>query len=744
MDFLNKARRKVEAAVVEIQAKSGQPSQPLHPPAAHAGHQRQENGNHAPSTQVQQHSTSFTTPELQQPQQYYAPSQPQQPHQTTLPLRPLPPPQNPQLSSSLGENQSAATAGIIQSTALSCLSTEGVRTTSIQFYVPLTGEDFSACHNCYRKYIEPYPSLASNFAPYEGSENVFICDLSFGRVQQVVLQHCVPYGSIEAIRNFVKMMPTFSPCSGDVISSGGPMWMARDAVIPDIAVCETCFELYFRLTEFEQHFERKVFSETRQWSCDIAMPFFKRLLRSELEKSPSDFSTFAEEANARFNLPPCAGYGKAIELHPAWNGCLVMIPREKKSGRICLACYSDYLELTQLTDEWQVVELVGDDIGKVTCDLAGEYSRVAMGVAIKRGDTDLWRNVVSLDGNLSPCCGNMGVDEAEIAKETQEKGEIAQWYHSINSPQVWSCPRCYWLTIQLFGASHLYTPLRRPLVPGTVRQCSWIHSSSPDESSMDSADNFENSTAWRGRQLRTGLTYGYETGNWTQLQIATTSVGKEPPACGGNARGFTLSSGRKWYGRKRVDATNNDDATIVMCEECFVRTVKGRGAEALFNTDLTEVAYHDGGVDGFICQPYSNRARAYVRAAAESGDLPTFARYWNNREALAARRNKWMPIMQEQLQRQNHQFALHNEQTNAQIYQNGLQMVLKVNAMGNALSQKSSAHMVEAVTGETGYRWGNSTVRALPHYFGIPHRLIFTDWDRLYDQRKCRRGAGMV
>lgn len=586
---------------------------------------------------------------------------------------------------------------LVRGLKLKCLATEGVRTISTKFHVPKTGEDFSVCDNCYRTYLAPYQGVASSFSPYKGPENVFMCDLSFQRVQQIMLKQCVPYSTIDPIRDFVKTFATLTACDGSPISSAGPMWITRNAVIPDMAICTTCFELYIRLTPFEGYFESVVYPETRDWSCDIVLPYFKRLLRSELDKTPPSFAQFAEEANSRLKLPACSGYGKPVAIIPDLNQHVFM-QAKGKTGRCCLACYSDILELTPLADEWEPVRAVGEDVAKVTCDLAGVYSKSAMSVAIKRVDTELWRTCVGLDGKLSPCYGKKGMDEADIVKEMKEKGEIAQWYQCTESPIVLACPRCYWLFIKLFGGNHLYSPMKGALSPGNIRQCSWVHSNTPDEASTNTADAFEDSTTWRGRRLRTALDYGHQTSDWSQLSTVAASIASEPRPCAGNTRGFTKDSGRKWYGRIRANTTDNNDATLIMCEECFVRTVKGRPHQALFNADLTEAAYRDN-AKGVICQPYSNRARGYVQAAADSGDLATFAQYWNNREALAARRMKWEPI----LMQQNIKMAMYNQQTS-------MAMAMKGNAMQNALSRIGSAGVVEAVSGDTGERWGNSQV----------------------------------
>lgn len=577
---------------------------------------------------------------------------------------------------------------------LSCVATEGTRTTATKFHVPKTGEDFSVCDHCYQTYLAP---LASCFEPYAGPESTFVCDLSFERVQQIVLTQCAPHVTIDPIRNFVKIVATMTPCCGKIISSPGPMWTTCDAVIPGLAVCTTCFELHIRLTPFATHFETKIYPETRDWSCDMAEPYIKRLLRNELSKTPVRFVGFVEEANAWFKLPPCTGIGKPIAIWEEKNKYLMLSAKEG-TGRVCLSCWSSQIELTPREDDWELVELVGQAIGEASCDLAGSYSKLAMNIAIKRGDTAIWRNVVGLDGRLPSCYGVRGMNEVETAKEIQEKGDSVRWYQMIDAPTVLACSRCYWLAIQLFGASHLFSPMQT--LVGDIRQCSWTQSDTPDDTPMKSADGFENSLAWRGRRLRTELTYGYDTGDWTRLQLVAASVAKEPPACAGRDRGLKSHSGRKWFGRVRIDKTSNDDCTVCICEDCFTRTVKGRPGETLFNVDLTDSAYRDGGPGGFACQTYTNRARSFVQAAADTGNLAPFAQYWNDREILAAKRNKWLPV----LLQQNLKMAIYNQQTS-------LQTMLKGNAMTNALSKKAGAGIVEAVSGETRYRYGNSQVR---------------------------------
>jgi hypothetical protein len=136
-----------------------------------------------------------------------------------------------------------------------------------------------------------------------------------------------------------------------------------------------------------------------------------------------------------------------------------------------------------------------------------------------------------------------------------------------------------------------------------------------------------------------------------------------------------------------------------MCEECWSRTVKGSPLEHEFSSDLTDAAYQKEGEAGFVCQPYSNRARKELRDAAQRGDLASFARYWNMRAALQKKRDQWVVILQQQtlkMQMQNHQQSMN--------------MMLKFNAQANALSSIGAAGVVEAAMSDPGVRYGNSQV----------------------------------
>jgi hypothetical protein len=510
---------------------------------------------------------------------------------------------------------------------------------------------------------------------------------------------CIPRNTIEPLLDIVACFGALQPCPGGPITSEGPMYVAKNQSIEGMTICPTCYEIFLRDTAFDQHFERNVYEEMVEWTCDLHSPFYKRLLLFIINSTPAGFSTFAEEAGMRIAVGSCPGPREAIVAIPGTDRYLGYSAVGDKTGLFCPACYYDHLVCTPLADRFGLAEIEVENRGKMTCDLANQYSKVAMTVAVKQGDDEIWRNAVSLYEKLSACPGARGVDEEMLAQEIAEKGDIADWYQMTGYPNIECCPRCYFLTIDLFGATHLFSVVSRPLKAGVVRQCLWTDSALPMDTSCADPYNFENTTCWRGRVLRKFLLAAYGNGDYTELGNFAATLNTLAPPCGGRLRGFKRGSGRKFYGRIAQNTADPDDTTIVICAECHEELVVGTPLEAAFSQDLTEGAYGNERETGFFCQPYSNRAKGYLKDAATKGDLGAFARYWNNRENLRRKKEEWEPML-----------AKLKAERDAYDQNYKFQMQLKANAMAMALSNQGNAMVCNALTGPTGNHWGNSSV----------------------------------
>jgi hypothetical protein len=602
---------------------------------------------------------------------------------------PLPPP-----SSGYG-------AGAVQ---LKCIGKEPVLTKYTQFFVLKASDSFGVCNNCYRSKVAPHQGLVYEFKPYHttNDEKCYACDFSLPRIQAIFRAQCIPRNTVQPLLDFVRLSEKPSPCDGSIISTPGPYYETRNQAVPGLAVCPTCFECFLRYTSFENEFKAipdGTNGGTRQWTCDMAMPFFRRLLTSSLESAAPDFAHFIEEANARLQIPQCPGPGQPITQFSGSVPGLIFTAAGGKTGNICFACYCDCVSDTSLDDAFVPAKLAEDQLGNVRCDLAEAYSKMAIEFAIKNGDDEIWRSAVGMAGKVGACRGKRGTDEEELAKEKAQNGTLADWYHVTDAPSIEVCPHCYWLKIKLFGAAQLFSPIIRPLVPGIVRMCYLTGSNTPNDTSTGDRDNFEDSMAWRGRLLFNSLRPGYEVGDWSSLVAVSKSIAMELPPCGGIIRGFRRPSGRKWFGRVQPNSADPNDCTVVFCEECHSRAVKGTLHAAHFSQDLTDAVYAAEGNTGFVCQTYTNRSRATLRDAAQRGDFAGFARWWNHRDELRKKKDTWKPILELQLAKQ----SMAN-------FQQGQQMLLKMNAQANALSRIGSAGVVEAAMGDPGVRWGNSQV----------------------------------
>jgi len=88
-----------------------------------------------------------------------------------------------------------------------------------------------------------------------------------------------------------------------------------------------------------------------------------------------------------------------------------------------------------------------------------------------------------------------------------------------------------------------------------------------------------------------------------------------------------------------------------------------------------------------------------LKEAATNGDLGTFARYWNNREALRRKKEQWEPTL-----------AALKAKWDAYNQNYKFQMGQKANAMSMALQNQGVAMMCNALTGPTGNHYGNSSI----------------------------------
>ncbi|EEA19564.1 hypothetical protein PMAA_003520 [Talaromyces marneffei ATCC 18224] len=590
---------------------------------------------------------------------------------------------------------------------LECIGLRPVLTKYHEFFALKAAPNFSVCHDCYRTHIQPNHDFIYEFEPHHSNspEEAFACDLVIPAIRSIFFQQCVPRRITKPLIDFSKLCETLTPCDGSAISTRGrPYWQARRNKMENFVSCETCFELYFKHTTFEHEFEKVqdgTIGGIQQWTCDMAKPYFIRLATVKLGKQPPNFSEFADEVNTRISIPPCPGPNKPIVDFTPKLLNVVMTGANGNAGNICLSCFSDFLAETPLeATAFAGARLASDQLGKVTCDLAHGYSQMAMIHAVQQRSVQIWLDAVKMGSKAEQCAGKKGMDEAEVVRDRRLKGDVIQWYQLNSSSAVEICPFCYWTKANMLGAGHMFSPITRLPSPGHVHICFMMGSDTPETTSTNSPDNFADSVAWRGRIMFNALRPGYEAGDWNALASAGRMLAANSLPCGGNVRGFSRGSGRRWYGRVNQSYGNQSDCTIIFCEECYMRSVSGKPHANIFSQDMTNYAFTTVGPNGRVyCNTYTNRARGMVRQCAETGDLFSFTRWWNMREELRKKKDSWKPIIEMQLQKQK----LADAQKSAQLR-------VKLNAQRNALTRMAAAGIVELAGGDRGWRHGNSQV----------------------------------
>jgi len=657
------------------------------------------------------HAPGYISPQ-QQPQVYgYQAQLPPPPPPQTYTTQ-FPPPPSSQQQQQHGYAPAPPNTGNGALQATKCIGENAVLTAYVDFYVlsPSLGVAPGAlglCYACFASGIAPHRDLAANFTVHKslGAEERFMCDWgNFPRIAQLFNSECVPTNKIQPLLDFAHFYSKLTPCTGSVIEDLEPFYVPKGGKIPDFAVCSYCYELFLHNSPFDRDFERRVLREPSPWMCDIANPYFRRTLVVELQKSPPSFDSYVSECAVRQQAPACTGEGQPISA--LVDGRCVVMGNNGKSGRFCISCYCDNIAHTSLDGTFSGATPNEEEVSTIFCDLATPYSKSALEVAVRNVDYELWLEVVGLRGKVGNCRGKKGVNEEDLAQEVATQDKYAEWYHIKDYPAVEICPSCYWLILKLYGGADICTPISRPLVAGMARMCFFTSMSvNPTESDIYSltVDHFEDSLRWRSWRLRNALTVLHKTGDAKRIFEICKTISAEPPPCGGDARGFKRPTRRKWFGRL---APLNDprDCSVLMCEECYTRCVKDTPLMAEFGTDYTEECYVEEGDVGFVCQPYSTRARDELRAACLKGDKYQFADYWNNRQQLKKNRERWADILRAQAQRQ----MLENSQTS-------MNMMLKINAQSNALMLKGGAGIAEAAMSDTGVRYGNDSVSAILH-----------------------------
>jgi hypothetical protein len=607
-----------------------------------------------------------------------------------------------------------------------CTGNDAALADYVQFYVlkpevllgsaktPLDENEVVICSSCFVSKISPYSALSSSFTPRARntqdpsgnapkiSHDRLVCTFRLPSIVNLFYKQCVPRSSMDPIVEYLRS-PDWDPCIGPnwVPSTGQTYYGVKEMGIDNFGCCITCFKLYLRFTVFEGYFTPMSDppDPTMLFGCGFGIqPYTERVIRTELHKPVPDFNRAVVEIKRRMEVPICSGEGIAIV--PKGSGdTFIYAPARDKSDVFCGECYFDHICGTVLENTLGVyTQLEESEKGIVECDLTSKFSKAAMGVAVRAGDDEIWRSVMEKRQEVPACVGIKGVDEEEFEKQKASKGALADWYCFKEFPSVEICPQCYWTTVKLVGATHLLSPITRPLKNGVVRMCFLSSAADPSVDSADSS-NFENTLIWRGQMLRETLSYGYDSGgNFAPALAVASRISKLPPPCGSIWCTFKQPSGRKWLGRvPAISHDDPDDCQVTLCEECHQDIVKGSPVESELSQDLTIALQSIPG--GIGCMAATKRAKRELREACQGGSFVPFAHYrkkrlavWNRRETLDKEMNTHANLQRKALS----VLDMENAQMGTQIMMNNnAAMNATIMGVGGSVAQASSNNIYQ-------------------------------------------------
>lgn len=614
---------------------------------------------------------------------------------------------------------------------------------AVQFYSLLGSSQFHVCSFCYENRVQHIPELAQDFVPVNtiNYARMLLCDFCMPSALTLLYTKCMLQKTTQPLLDLEDKASKLAPCPGqEIVSYPRVVYKPDNASIKSLCVCEICYERFFRHTVFSGNFKLVpdgTFGGRQSWTCDMVLPFYQRLASKELEGNPPNWPTFVEQVGIRLKAPPCPGPGVPITQFPQQLQGIVFSGINGNAGNICLACFCDSIDNTPVQDAFGPAQLAPEQAGTIVCDLAHPYSKLGIIAASHQNNIALWTAIASLSGKLDTCPGRRGIDEAELFEKRLKIGHLSNWYAFSDALNLEICPACYHIIACAAGAQHLFTAVTRPPNPGAIRMCCLTLpvDGIPPPNRISDRSVYSNTLHWRSAQLLSALQYGSYSGDWDVVIDLARQLANEPLPCGGNDRGFTPVSRRRFFGRLPDNIGGTSDCSVLMCEECWRNNVNGTPYGAIFSTDLTTYAYSHPPTGaqicttgGVTCQTYSQQTRNQIRNACISGNLPALAKWWNLRWQLMTRYVSWLPSLREAEKAVIKQTGASQEQIEHQVHLSTLRATraMRMNTLNNmqsamvshsTLMDFMSAQIIAAAMSYPGGHEGKLT--AYQHYLDV-------------------------
>ncbi|KAK1982645.1 hypothetical protein LZ30DRAFT_33787 [Colletotrichum cereale] len=440
------------------------------------------------------------------------------------------------------------------------------------WYTHPTAPYFSICSRCYEDHLVG-TRFEHDFRGKVCDDNKpRVCRFSKPRIRDHILRNTLATGRIEDLVSFLGHRSTIPDCRGldGVVGSQGAKWYRpKNNAVPNMVVCQACFEDHLRPYRFAANFEAAPGQAPADvWSCDLATPHIQKAYRTAAAEN--DWAGFTKEAVARMSMPACARRQKVTVGSRKW-----FAPAADHDGvLVCAACYHDHIVGSGEERKWR--DAGGDDLASrygslVYCMLGHFNVGVAMSRATETGELSVfWR---ALDAACSDeFCGPQGIKDGT-------------WYTFPSHPEEFGiCAACVATIAEPLGlASSLVT--KCGVSPGTTILCS-LNPASPRFAS------------YMGKLLEGFFTADTQPLESYALEFASL------PLC---PRDEDFQN-RRWYGWR--------DCTV--CPSCYHEFVRGTALAPSMplKGDIVSAS--------LMCEMYSPRMRGlYADACARSPPDPS-------------------------------------------------------------------------------------------------------------------------
>ncbi|KAL3471636.1 hypothetical protein BJX99DRAFT_263037 [Aspergillus californicus] len=448
--------------------------------------------------------------------------------------------------------------------------------------------EFLICTYCYDKHILP-THLSNSFDSFTSPGGAKPqCFFSSARIEDVLVPRALTSGSLTELVQFFARRLSLSTraCPGEgnhVAASAGVKWFQLNensrGRFPQFRACEVCYEDTLLASPLRDEFVQitEPQGEDILRTCDVALPFIKKLARNEVS-----LDAFITQASRHLlDLPQCAKGGELVNASSRrwYTPRPEIIPSaEAEEITICERCYQDFMFHNDFRNDFQLVTLppYASDIQR-RCVLGFYQSRTVLEETLASNDRSLWHRTMATYVKTPPC--------------TLLIRPGTQIYHVPGVENFGACHSCYVGLIQPHGLDVFFQLLQR----------------SPSDTAQLACDL--NPSHLRFPQYAYKLDEALITGTFSIFTTFVSGISTADPC-----PKLELVKNRPWYGVPNCR----------ICPPCYEEICRGTYLSQFIPPTPETLPANTDNEDGIHCDLYSTRMRSKWRESCKLQSPPLF------------------------------------------------------------------------------------------------------------------------